>query len=523
MKKIVFVLVMQLFAYQVSLSQNSITYDVKRLANNQAYPDVGVAFFDEDFIIFSAQINNKIDTHSRSARRRKKEKIKLLPQNLDFYFSAIDGNGDYINSQRLSSRINSKFDDVGIVFTKDRSTVYFSREIVKKDSKEKHFELFKASVISPGSWVDIKKLPFNSPELSLFSPALSKDDKTLYFVSDKSGNLDIFKVSILSDWGFGTPEKLDANINTNYNETTPFVLENTLFFSSNKEDGLGGYDVYSINLDDKNAIAKRLPEPINSNFDDYYFIKNNQGKGYFSSNRPEGEGKEDVFFFKEVNNDLVAVNNFDTNKIKETTNKIKTSSSKNTKPLKEGRIVDIEHDKQEVTKNNNDVVKTSVKVRGDENIVVRDSSLYNYQRIERDKIFTNKGNIRKNDEFSKCQMEFDKINNIYFDYSESYIRADAARELDNVIRVLKLCPKIILLASSHTDSRASKAYNLKLSQERSDSVLKYILDNGHFSPERIIAKGFGEERLTNGCSDGVKCTERQHQANRRTHFEIYNY
>jgi outer membrane protein OmpA-like peptidoglycan-associated protein len=120
-------------------------------------------------------------------------------------------------------------------------------------------------------------------------------------------------------------------------------------------------------------------------------------------------------------------------------------------------------------------------------------------------------------------MEFDKINNIYFDYSEAYIREDAAIELDKVIRVLRLCPKIVLQASSHTDSRASNSYNLKLSQDRANSVVKYILRNGKFSPDRIVSKGYGEERLANKCSDGVKCTEKEHQLNRRTHFEIYNY
>ena len=72
---------------------------------------------------------------------------------------------------------------------------------------------------------------------------------------------------------------------------------------------------------------------------------------------------------------------------------------------------------------------------------------------------------------------------------------------------------------SHTDSRQTKAYNKRLSQRRAQSTMQYLIDHG-IDPKRLKARGFGESRLVNHCSDGVKCTEEEHQMNRRTEFMI---
>ena len=504
-----------LFSSQKNYSQNSNKYLIKNLDSNKPYPDLGVAFFDDDFIIYSAQINNSKIKHSRSSRIREKKEIKLLPQNLDFYFSAIDNEGNIINNQKLNSIINSKYDDKSLVFTSDSRIVYFSRESLIADSNKKHLELFKADVISPGSWVNIKKLSINEPIFSVSHPCLSEDDKNLYFVSNKEGDFNIYKATIKDDGNLDVPKKLSTKVNTSYDEKTPFIFNNILYFSSNKLGGLGNLDIYSIDLSDNKAIAQRLKGSVNSKYNDYYYVLKNKNQGFFVSNRPGGKGKDDVYSFKidktpsdketvKINKELVSkdkmISKSDTNKIK-----LKQKDSGNNK-----------------TYTNNDSINgTIVKT-------VKNQSIYDFQR--RDSYYqesenqqtTENGKIVK-DEYSKCQMEFDKLNNIYFDYSEFYIKADAAIELDKVIRVMRLCPKITVIASSHTDSRASRKYNITLSQQRSTSVINYILKNGNFTPDRIVGVGYGEERLLNECSDGVKCTELKHQINRRTHFEIFNY
>lgn len=522
--------------FQNNVAQNNKKFVVNNLESNQPYPDLGVAFFDDDFVVFSAQIKKPLGLHSRKRRRNTKKNITLLPQNLDFYFTPIDKNGNFINNQKLNNVINSGYDDYGLAFSKDQSVVYFSREMIAKDSEEMRMELFQAKVISPGSWVNIRKLSINHPKYSVGYPCLSEDDKTLYYVSNEEGNFNIYKVAVERNGDIGgLPIKLSSDINSSSNEITPFVINNKLYFSSDKSGGLGGYDIYFTDLIDGNSKVLRIDEPINSPFDDFNFIKNNSNQGFFVSNRLGGKGKEDIYSFKEK---VKEEDNLASSIIKTKANKIfedeeeKMLASKKVNKSKVNLSVE-KRLKSEKVKSGEVVDKTST----DKEIItyVKNDTVFDYQRrnsydIQKQNIEvegeanTSFGKIDKSkNEYNKCQMEFDKVNNIYFDYSESYIREDAAIELDKVIRVMRLCPKIVLQASSHTDSRASNSYNLKLSQSRANSVVKYILRNGHFSPDRIVSKGYGEERLVNKCSDGVKCTEKEHQLNRRTHFEIFNY
>ncbi|TSA36989.1 MAG: hypothetical protein D4R64_06390 [Porphyromonadaceae bacterium] len=112
-----------------------------------------------------------------------------------------------------------------------------------------------------------------------------------------------------------------------------------------------------------------------------------------------------------------------------------------------------------------------------------------------------------------------RLDKIYYDYDKCDIKPRAAEELNRLVKLMNDFPDMIIELSSHTDSRGSNVYNQKLSQCRADAALAYILGKG-ISKSRIIAIGYGESRLVNGCSDGVICTEQQHQENRRTEFKI---
>ncbi len=113
-----------------------------------------------------------------------------------------------------------------------------------------------------------------------------------------------------------------------------------------------------------------------------------------------------------------------------------------------------------------------------------------------------------------------KIENIYYDYNKSEIRDDAAKELDKLIGVLKDNPALIVELGSHTDSRGRDSYNLKLSEKRAKAAVKYITAMSNVDNKRITAKGYGETQLVNKCKNGVKCSDRKHQQNRRTELKI---
>ncbi len=112
-----------------------------------------------------------------------------------------------------------------------------------------------------------------------------------------------------------------------------------------------------------------------------------------------------------------------------------------------------------------------------------------------------------------------KIENIYYDYNQSYIRPDAAKELDKLVTILNDNPAITVELGSHTDCRSSTEYNRQLSQRRADAAVAYIIEHG-IPQQRITAKGYGESKLVNRCRDGVKCSEPEHQQNRRTEVRI---
>ncbi len=112
------------------------------------------------------------------------------------------------------------------------------------------------------------------------------------------------------------------------------------------------------------------------------------------------------------------------------------------------------------------------------------------------------------------------INNIYYDLAKWDIRPDAAEQLDKLIVTLKSNPTLVVELGSHTDARGSDGSNMSLSEKRAKSAVEYIIENGEIERSRIYGKGYGESELVNDCKDGVKCSERKHQENRRTELKI---
>ena len=149
-------------------------------------------------------------------------------------------------------------------------------------------------------------LPFTSDNFSTAHPALSFDEKTLYFASDMPGTLgqsDLFKVQIHKDGTFGKPENLGNKINTEGRETFPFVNEKELYFASDGHLGLGGLDVFVAKIDENGSFGmiKNIGSPLNSSKDDFGFFMNSETRtGYFTSNRNGGKGNDDIYQFKEI-------------------------------------------------------------------------------------------------------------------------------------------------------------------------------------------------------------------------------
>ena len=389
-------------------------------------------------------------------------------------------------------------------------------------------KIYTAKVDKDGNWKDITPLPFNSDSYQTAHPALSADEKTLYFASDMEGSRgqsDLYRVKISDDGSFGTPENLGDKINTPGRETYPFVNDdNELYFASDGQPGLGGLDIFITKIPKDGSLEFKkvlnVGEEANSSKDDFALIINSKTKrGFLSSNRDGGQGNDDIYKFVETRpiwcEQLLhgVVTDAQTKAILPGAKVILFDEK--FKQLQE-TVADAEgkYEFKEVECNTKYYVRTSL-----ETYTTKESPVI---------IGKTDGKTELNIELEKSEKQVKPgddiadvfgINLIYFDLDKWNIRPDAAVDLAKVLDVLEQYPTMTIDIRSHTDSRASNAYNEKLSDRRAKSTREWLIKNG-IAAKRLTAKGYGENQLVNKCADDVQCTEEEHQLNRRSQFII---
>jgi outer membrane protein OmpA-like peptidoglycan-associated protein len=508
--------------YLDEIKANSGRFEVVDADVNSEFSDYGSSFLGNKLVFASAR-----DTGGVS-----KKVFKWTNRSFtNLYWSEIKPDGEMVKPERFDRKINSKFNESTPVFTKDGQTMYFTRNNFlqgkrgRDTNKNTLLKLYKATLDKEGQWSNVTELPFNSNEYSVAHPTLSVDEKTLYFASDMPGTLgqsDLFRVRINSDDTYGIPENLGSEINTEGRETFPFISkDNELYYASDGRPGLGGLDVFvaKIEVDASFYGIQNVGEPVNSKQDDFAFLINSKNRnGFFTSNREGGKGYDDIYRFVE-NKKLTCeqslsglVTDMDSGEILPNTKM--SLFDKDFKPLQ----------------------VTQTDVQGRYNFPVDCGKMY-YVRAERDEYQTKEGSVvtkifSGSKDFSVVLERRVKqitvgtdlaktldIPIIYFDLDKSFIRKDAAYELAKLLAVMQQYPEIKIEVRSHTDSRQTTKYNEKLSDKRAKSTVDWLVKNG-INSIRLIGKGYGESQLLNHCTDGVKCTEGEHQANRRSEFII---
>lgn len=433
-------------------------------------------------------------------------------------------------TDNFSTEINTDYNEGSMAITKDGKTVFFTRnnytnkKVGKDDKKIIRLKLYVAQ-LEEGKWSNIMELPFNSNAYSVGHPALSPDDDILYFVSDMPGNgnkggTDIYQVELYEDGSLGAVMNM-TGFNTAGNEMFPFVAQDgTLYFSSNgMNDNLGGLDVYkaSTNADGVFGKVTNLGHPINTAFDDFAFVLNsNSGKGYFASNRA-GTQSDDIFSIEK-------------NSAYEEPCMLSVSGmvkDKKTGDPLANAVVSL------LNRNNVTVERIIANEAGQYTFVDIDCNNVAFIRAEKPKYQTNEVALPKEKETKFFDILLDRrgldledgadisklLNPIYFDLDKAAIRPDAEIELQKVVSIMKNNPEIKVDIKSHTDSRANDAYNMQLSERRAQATMAYLTKNG-IDGSRLTAKGYGESSLVNGCTNGVPCSEAEHQRNRRSEFIV---
>ncbi len=511
--------------YLKEIEERSGQYSISPVFFNSELQDFGPSFYGER-VVFSS--NRKSVTGDLKHNWNDQPFLDL--------FIVEDTSVENPEISRLAKELNTPYHESTSVFSDAGDVIFFTRNNYTKKKKLRKDEagttklkLFR-SVRNNEEWSKPEELPFNSDEYSTAHPALSPDGNTLYFASDRPGTRglsDLWKVAILDNGGFGEPVNLGDAVNTEGRETFPFVTSaNQLFYASDGHSGLGGLDIFTSALGDNGTVTETVTvgKPLNSSKDDFGLILNDHtGEGYFASNRDGGLGNDDIYA---VNREKIIVP-----PCEQTITGI--VRDRDTQEIIPGATVELRNLDNELLGTQISDTQGRVSFGGPfpcETPYAIRASKEKYNPGE-DSLRTGTENggvanldlslepklrLRVGDDLAKVL----NLNPIYFDFDKAYIRPDAAYELEKVIAVMNEYPSLRIDVRSHTDSRGRDAYNLNLSQRRNTSTKEYIINKGFINSSRITGRGYGETQHVNQCSNGVKCSEEEHQLNRRSEFII---
>lgn len=510
--------------YLSMIDEASREFEVENLELNIAVSDFGTTQYQNKLIFASSRGGGK------------KYKWNDQPY-LDLFSAEKQEDGSYANVESLDSGINTQYHESTVAFTPDDKVMYFTRNnyFNKKYKKDEdgtnRLKLFKATLNDDGDWDDIESIHFNCDAYSVAHPTINVQGTKLYFASDMDGTLglsDIFEVDINDDGSTGDLVNLGSNLNTEGQETFPFInSDGDLYFSSNGFSGLGGLDVFVIrDFENKRELNQPMPldnigRPINSPMDDFGYYENLGTKeGFFTSNREGGKGDDDIYSFTvpECEQTVEGV-------VKDQDTQALIVGAKLTLLDAEGlalsqQIVDSggAYDFEDLDCEQEYLIRIEADTYA--TVEERFTTPKKQQKLEiKTLLYKDQIELEPCADLSKLLY----INIIYFDFDKFDIQRDAELELQKVLAVLNKYPTMTIDIRSHTDCRGTMSYNMRLSNNRAQFTRQYLVDNG-VAENRLTAKGYRESKLLNDCgcepTNKSNCSDEEHQVNRRSEFIV---
>ena len=589
-------------------------YTVKDLEFNSPGYDFGTALFN-DGIIYSSSRD--------SARAISREHTWTGTQFFDMYYAKGEKT-KFGKPQRMKGDAATKYHEAIPTFTTDNKKVYFTRNnFINNKTKTSSDKIMKLKIyeseVNGLDWKNDKGFAFNNDEYSVGHPALTPDGNTMYFVSDMPGGYGFTDLYVSKKEGeaWGTPKNLGPDINTEGREMFPSVdKDGELYFASDGHGGLGGLDNFRVKINPKTGKfgkIRNIGAPINSSYDDFAMTYGkDKSYGYFTSDRPDGKGLDDIYSFTDdgiylegivvdaktgepICNSKVQMNakitsaeqgrtntecdgEFEFNVIKNTdycfvgsadgytTNSDVCATTKGVspggkvfvkiplqkslgyamsvqvfgktpqgdKPLPNAKILlssQCEGWTKAFTTDENGKICEVVRCDCDYIIVANATGyLPGNKTVVKDDgmcVIDRKCGVNPREESITLEnipgiddsIIAIELKDIYYDFDKWFIRSESEKELTKLLGFLQENPETIVEIGSHTDARAPFDYNIRLSQRRAQSVVDWLVQRG-INRSRLKPKGYGETQPRNGCTDGVQCSEYEHQRNRRTEFRV---
>jgi outer membrane protein OmpA-like peptidoglycan-associated protein/tetratricopeptide (TPR) repeat protein len=479
------------------------------------------------------------------------------------YMNLMVAEADNASPQFLFATVPGSLSNIGVCNVNNNGTeLFFSRSISYTKSDDAFNKLFVCSRTSPDEeWSAPEQLPFQKDRVNYMHPALSADGNTLFFSAndpDGWGGYDLCAMqrNPRKESGWEEPVILGRNVNSSGNEVFPTTDADTLYFSSDGLPGMGGLDIFKTYRTDRGWTPPfNLKAPVNSGYDDFSFLvlanapKNTFKRpgelirsGLMTSNRKaEGaKGGDDIYRFEQriplprpIPPDTPAVKTVTPKLILDVyvlENILADPEDPNSlilgrKPLP-GATVNADFSGKKLTFNtdNEGMYRLEMPENTDYTFL---ASFPGY--LSNNARFSSKGIARDPNnpvQYFEVEIVLDQIyrqkeivlENIYYDYDKWDIRKDAEPSLDRLAGMLRQNADIKIQLGSHTDCRGNDAYNLALSQKRAQSAVNYLISKG-IDPSRLTAVGYGETSPAASCAC-ARCTEAEHQLNRRTTFKI---
>lgn len=398
----------------------------------------------------------------------------------DIFFSTKNEKGEWQKPEPAAGELNSENDEGIVSFSPDGQTMYLT--VARRSPEADTSVEIYTSKRSDAAWSTPQKYEITADTLSAYGhPAVSPDGTYLYFCSDMPGGYggkDIWRINLKSP--VGSLENAGPQINTPGDEMFPFIrTDSVMYFSSDGHPGFGGMDIFraKLNSTGQRWVIENMGLPMNSNGDDFGITFGEGESGFFSSNRRDARGYDNIYSF-ELPELKITISGWVLDKDEEPV------------PNAVIRIVgDDGSNQKEISRNDGSF---SFRLNRGVHYVMK-AGAKGYLNVKQEFV---SGSEEEDADYAvdfilaavnKPQV----VENIFYDFDKATLRPESKAALDEMVQMLNENPNVTIEMGAHTDRKGSDEYNVNLSNRRAQSVVDYLIAKG-INPARLTSKGYGE-------------------------------